>query len=429
MNDEVKVSVVEFGDRPKYMLQWVDPLSGRKKSKTSKVARGNAKSLREAEKEAGSLQDKLREGSYQQTTRLTWAEFRCRYETEVLTAKANGTAENAAGTFNLLEEIANPSRLADVTEGRLSGFQAKLRDQGRSEDTIKRHLAYLLAALRWAKRQKLIREVPSVDMPKRVKGSKSMKGRPITGEEFDRLLATVAKVRKMGAGRGRDEDRPVTDSQQADRDRWRRFLTGLWLSGLRLSEALDLRWDRKPGRLCVNLNGRRPMLLIPGECQKSGKDQTHPVAPEFGEWLAAVPQDDRRGLVFDLLGNGRPMSDKRAGRIISAIGENAGIVVDRREKRVKGETVEVVKYASAHDLRRAFGERWSSRIMPKTLQELMRHEAIETTMRYYVGRNAEATADLLWEAFDRATSNKTGNIGPTDAEAKAQPIDVKAYVE
>jgi len=62
---------------------------------------------------------------------------------------------------------------------------------------------------------------------------------------------------------------------------------------------------------------------------------------------------------------------------------------------------ETVKYASAHDLRRSFGERWASRIMPQVLMVLMRHESIETTMRYYVGRNAPTTADVLWAAHER----------------------------
>ena len=36
--------------------------------------------------------------------------------------------------------------------------------------------------------------------------------------------------------------------------------------------------------------------------------------------------------------------------------------------------------------------------MPQVLMELMLHESIETTLRYYVGRNAQATAVILWEA-------------------------------
>jgi len=64
-----------------------------------------------------------------------------------------------------------------------------------------------------------------------------------------------------------------------------------------------------------------------------------------------------------------------------------------------------VKYASAHDLRRSFGERWATRVMPVVLQELMRHESIDTTMRYYVGRSAQSTAKLLWQAHEDGGSN------------------------
>lgn len=40
------------------------------------------------------------------------------------------------------------------------------------------------------------------------------------------------------------------------------------------------------------------------------------------------------------------------------------------------------KYASAHDFRRSFGERWAKVVMPAVLQQMMRHKSILTTMRY-----------------------------------------------
>ena len=60
-----------------------------------------------------------------------------------------------------------------------------------------------------------------------------------------------------------------------------------------------------------------------------------------------------------------------------------------------GEQTGKVKHASAQDLRRSFGQRWAARIMPPDLMVLMRHESIETTLRYYVGRNAQTTATTL----------------------------------
>ena len=82
------------------------------------------------------------------------------------------------------------------------------------------------------------------------------------------------------------------------------------------------------------------------------------------------------------------------GKIVSAIGVAAGVVVDERRKGEKT----IRKFASAHDLRRAFGQRWSAHVMPTVLRELVRHEDIATTMAYYVGDNAAATADVVWQA-------------------------------
>jgi integrase len=92
-------------------------------------------------------------------------------------------------------------------------------------------------------------------------------------------------------------------------------------------------------------------------------------------------------------------------KVVSAIGRSAGIVVDR--KATSDPDSPRVKYASAHDLRRSFGARWAVRVMPQVLMELMRHEKIETTLKYYVGKNAEATADAVYEAFEK--SNISGN--------------------
>ena len=41
---------------------------------------------------------------------------------------------------------------------------------------------------------------------------------------------------------------------------------------------------------------------------------------------------------------------------------------------------------------------------------LMRHESIETTLRFYVGRSAQRTAKTLWEAHKKAQSGNSGQI-------------------
>jgi hypothetical protein len=54
-------------------------------------------------------------------------------------------------------------------------------------------------------------------------------------------------------------------------------------------------------------------------------------------------------------------------RVVCAIGKKAGVKISTDAKGI-------VKYASAHDLRRIFGERWASRVVPQVLMELMRHD-------------------------------------------------------
>ncbi len=276
-----------------------------------------------------------------------------------------------------------------------------------------------MASLRWAADQGLLPEAPKVRKPRRAKSARAsspMKGRPISGEEFDRMLAAVPRALRLTA------DHP--DPDQAA-EPWRRLLLGLWWSGLRLGEALNLWWDRSD-RPCIDLTGRRPMLRIPGEHQKNHQDQLCPVAPEFAEFLEATPEADKRGRVFPIPGQtgGAQVTQGRVGQILSRAGKLAGVKVYVHPTTGKAKT------ASAHDLRRSFGERWSTRVVPQVLMALMRHESIQTTMRFYVGRNAQTTADAVWSAY--AAKNGTrgtvlGTVEPVATAEGREEIDAKPY--
>jgi site-specific recombinase XerC len=128
---------------------------------------------------------------------MTWEEFRDKYETEVLPGLADGTGDCKASALNHLERTINPQRLSDLTTARLSAFARMLRAGGMIDTTLAVHLSHLKPILRWAVRQGYLRTMPDIDMPKRAKGvSRTMRGRPLTGEELDRLLAKVRSVRK-----------------------------------------------------------------------------------------------------------------------------------------------------------------------------------------------------------------------------------------
>ncbi|HEX5472037.1 MAG TPA: hypothetical protein VFW73_09130 [Lacipirellulaceae bacterium] len=53
----------------------------------------------------------------------------------------------------------------------------------------------------------------------------------------------------------------------------------------------------------------------------------------------------------------------------------------------------------------------------------MRHEDISTTMKFYVGREAEATADVLWAAVEKpgkAGSKRRGNTQGNTRHSRTQ---------
>lgn len=110
---------------------------------------------------------------------------------------------------------------------------------------------------------------------------------------------------------------------------------------------------------------------------------------------------DRTGRVFDLKAQRNHSGQvgwRHVSKVVCDIGKKAGVKVHTNP--ISGK----VKIASAHDLRRSFGERWSRKVMPQVLMELMRHEDIQTTMKYYVRRSAEATADAVWATEEPATT-------------------------
>lgn len=423
---DVKVRVIDRGRRFYYMR--AETPGGQRQERSTGVEVGGRKQRREAERVAAKWESELQDGRYKAPSKMSWSEFTDRYDREVLSGLAEGTAEKAWGTFNAVNEILKPKRLQDLSAERISRFQAVLRERGRADDTILGHLAHLKASLRWASKMGMLHSVPDIVMPKRAKGASVMKGRPITGEEFERVLMKVQSVccetllrrrtqliirlvRKRAGSQGSDKLKQLNIQIDTARIGWEHFLWGLWWSGLRIDEAMHLSWDI-PGTVRIDTDGRYVMLRIGAANEKAHKDRLYPVAPEFAEMIEAVPAAERSGWFFNVAGvrGNRPRTDT-VSKTITAIGRRANVVVDPDSQKVK--------HASAHDLRRAFGFRWSERVMPAQLKELMRHESISTTMRYYVGRNAEATAAALYAAVP----GKSRLVPAERIESEAQRSD------
>ncbi len=397
----VKVYLYLRKNRKYFECQWTDPVTGKTRTKSTKTAK-----RREAERIAGALEADLNSGRHEDTVNTTWATLADRYESEVLDSLAVKTKGKFKAARNAMNELINPKHANTINSSVVSKFQAGLRSRGLAEATIKGHLASLKACFNWAVSVGLMRKAPAFTMPKRVG---KMKGRPITEAEFNQIIQAI-ELPSTGD--------PIEDGKKgvlpaSYAEPWRFMLRGLWASGLRLDEALRLSWDE--GGIVVNLAGAVPRLKIEANSDKSGKPRLLPIAPEFADFLLSVPPEQRKGKVF------RPIIPNQVvemrldtcSKTICKFGEKAKIVVAEYPARL-GRKEPRKKFASAHDFRRTFGTRWAKVLRPQQLQDLMRHESLQTTMTFYV---EESIADV------ESAMRKKSSDNPSDTRLDSGSAD------
>ena len=333
--------------------------------------------------------------------RMPWEIFREEYtRLKVATFRSENAMTAAEVRLDVCESIVKPRTLQDMAKPEtLAMLQAELlagvnsKKKRRSAHTVRSYMMGLKAALNWAHRP--MRWLPApceFDMIEADK-DETLKGRPLTLEEFERLLVACDAV------------------CQLDPEGWRFLLRGLWESGLRLGEAMKVSWDDEAFIVPLRTRKRGYLLRIPGHLQKNHKTQEVPTTPLFGLLLDEIPEEQRTGWIF----NPKPLrsdwnrriSVGQAGRIISDIGEKAGVVVS-----------EGGKFASAHDLRRSFGQRMADAgLPPRDLQAIMRHSSITTTERYYLRHRAVDQAERIAKYLD-CTHFSMGT--PTEPDAQKE---------
>ena len=360
---QIKYKLIKPSRGPYWIVRLDAPCGAGWQEKSTKQTR-----RREAERVAAQLVANIGETS---ARRITWKTFRVNYELEHLSKlKRPGCFKSAA---NKLELHVKPKYVTDLTAAKMKQFRQKMESSGMKSTTIASYLKHVRAALGWAAEYGYIDHAPRV----RAGSTAKMKGRPITLEEFERMLAVTQK--EVGKKRA---------------EQFRRLLKGLWLTGLRLQEALDMRWS---GENCIRpmkVDGQHPLLFFPGDQQKNGREQMVPILPEAAEFLRETPAKKRTGLVFPLQGARAPITTSdRASRIISAIGRRAGVIT-----KIDPETNEV-RHATAHDLRRSFATRLAKRVPADLLQEMMRHADIKTTKTHYAEIDAKHLSEQLQNAL------------------------------
>jgi len=351
----VRVLIRTKGDR-NLTLYYVDRL-GKEVTKSA-----GTRDRREAERAAALWEQELL--AFHGASGEGWGNFRRRFEDEhlaTLTSKGQAAYQTALNHF---ERLMTPATAAVDADG-VSTFKARLLAEGRRITSVANYLRHLRTAFNWAAEMGMAPKV-KVKIPKQAT-RKFMRGRPITEAEY-RLMLAACKDPAL-----------------------RRFIELLWYSGMRLREAEKFSWDSPPV-LAQPDSKPYPTILFYSEGHKAGQDTVSPMTPELHKWLCKTPLNQRQGKVAPLPLSERigikspgPVLAKEASYWITDLGEECGIVVS-----------DDGKFASAHDLRRAYGARWAKVVRPLTLQRLMRHRDFTTTLKYYIGLDAEDAGAELW---------------------------------
>lgn len=307
-----RMTVFRRDGRKFWECQWVDPITEKKVTKST-----GKTTEREARVFAGRKLAELEQGDYQKTD-IAWSDFKSLFIEQHVNPMRLNSRNTVIATLNAIEEHISPAKLSRLTANAISDFATKLRATGITEASVKRHLSVVRTLLNWARRMRMIREVPHIAMPRRVGG---MKGRDPSREELERMLDCTAAVV--------DKDRKQKGREKTNRaPSWKFLIEGLWWSGLRLDEAMNLHWT-DDSKLSVDLGGKRPRFKIQADAEKGGKYRLLPMAPEFAMMLLAIPEEQRRGYVFnpEPYDNGPRLLSDWVSKVISQIGKKANVKV------------------------------------------------------------------------------------------------------
>ena len=367
MQHRVNVTVRKRPDTGYYQLRAISPLNGKELRRSAKTT-----SLKEAMKAAAAWEAELEQGIY--TRRMTWEQLSVRFADEYLPRLKANSKTTMRATLTAFGKFVEPQAgISSITGSTISQWTARLRQDGLRESTIARHLRCLKCILNWAVSTELMARRPSITMPANTNKKRFLKGRALTEADFALLCQTADRINPT----------------------FTPLLNLLWLSGLRISEAYRLSFDAGPNQ--VDLANRRFVFLAAG--QKSGHDETIPLLPELHDWLASLGRNS--GPVVSPLVNGKPVTLDTTKRQISAIGAASGIVTGG----------DGGKHVTAHDLRRSFGTRWALRVHPLVLKKLMRHETLDTTLRFYVDLDDSQITEAITGSPYTSTYISAGSFG------------------
>jgi integrase len=373
-----RVWIQRFKDRRSLVLQWIDPDTGKRKSKSAETA-----DPEKAKEKRADLESDLNHGRHKETSRMSWERFRKAFEDEYLPGCRPDTRRNYEATFDLFEAICNPQSLRGINERTISLFVSGMRKRpGRRlgtpsmmPSTIKVRLQFVHTALSWAVKQKMTHQVP--EFPNISPPEKDPQ--PVPAEAFEKVLAKA----------------PDAETKA--------YLLCGWQAGLRLREAFFLEWE--PSDQFPYVDFLRQRIILPAGFTKAKKDQWVPLDQELRKALESLPRIDSKVFHFRD-GRNVPLTVGGVSQRIADLASRAGVKMTMKT------------------LRQGFGSRYAKKVSTHVLQKLMRHANIKTTLRYYT-----ALDDAVEEAVLGAECNTLRNRCASKGSCEDSLNDASAVEE
>jgi integrase len=178
----------------------------------------------------------------------------------------------------LLADCTTRASLEFLQDALLDGSES--RRGSRSPNSVNSMMASIMAFVGYCRDHEWIDRVPRID---KIAVDEVMKGRPISGEEFERMIAAT----------------PVVVGKAAA-DSWTFTLKVLWESTFRIQDAMRFSWDdtEQIHPIWPRLRSQHPTLAIPSS-QKNRKIEEIPMLPSLAELLRSVPKHDRTGWIVN----------------------------------------------------------------------------------------------------------------------------------
>lgn len=268
----------------------------------------------------------------------------------------------------------------------------------KSKWTVKTVIDTLMTALKFAKKKGWILDLPIVD---RVKTStlRGMRGRPIEEAEFQSMREKIVNV-LIPRKKGDERPRVITEKIELSLKSIDFLLRGYWTSSLRKDELLSIHWTDAAKIQPVWPKEGFPYLAIPADQQKNDTEESIPMLPAFSDLLLSVPNEERTGFIFRLIGRRNrtgQIDSGWVGKLIQRVGKAAEVVTYRVGDKDH--------FASAHDLRRSCAQRLvDAGVDERVIQRVMRHQSFETTRRFYTMAKLQKDAATLWQVHAKKTA-------------------------